>query len=147
MSQEALIRSSENGERYKLQDLLVSLSSTHAGMTMTQLAWMAAGGTVDADGYCQPADAFRMTLEFFNAKRRGCEIARNQEEEDGRRPNAKLVYGKALGNPYEFGGAGVYPIGGVRAVVGTVHVVAPVCESVAPLRSGMPDDLRAYFDE
>lgn len=137
MSAKALNKQSATGERYDLQARLVELSTVNSGYTMTQLAWLAAGGEVDADGFCQPADAFAMTLEFFNAKRRGCEIARNAEEEEGRRPNARLIYGKALRNPYEFGGAGVYPLGTV-----VKRVAAPVVAAPVPRVMGMPDSLR-----
>lgn len=139
MSVQALIKDSASGERYKLQDRLVNLSGQYPGYTMTQLSWIAAGGQVDDNGFCQPAVAFNMALEFFNAKRRGCEIARNaEEEEEGRRPNARLIYGKPLRNPYDFGGAGVYPLGSVQAV----KAVTP--PAVAPARSsGMPDSLRS----
>lgn len=136
MSVQALIKESTSGERYKLQDKLVNLSGQYPGYTMTQLSWIAAGGQVDAAGFCQPAVAFNMALEFFNAKRRGCEIARYAEEEEGRRPNARLIYGNAVRNPYDFGGAGVYPLGGALKQVVTPAVV------VSPQVCGMPDSLR-----
>jgi len=110
VSVNALIRDSSNGERYKLQDRMVNLSAQYPGYTMTQLSWLAAGGDVDVNGFCQPASAFNLALAFFNAKRRGSEIARDAGDDSGRRPNAKLLYGKALRNPYDFGGGGVYPI-------------------------------------
>ena len=144
MGSEALISQSTTKSRYDLQDLLVSLSSQHEGYTMTQLAWLAVGGTVDASGYCQPADAFAMTLAFFNAKRRGCEIARNQEEPTGRRPNAKLVYGKAVRNPYEFGGAGVYPINPAKV---RVKAAKPVGEAEPkPSPASLPKSFSALLD-
>ena len=133
----ALIKQSATKERYALQDRCVDLAGQYAGYTATQLAWIAAGGSVDAQGFCQPASAFNMALAFFNAKRRICEIAKDPDDDSGRRPNAKLLYGKALCNPYEFGGAGVYPIGervdpapNVRAepVSAPVATVAPVAE-------------------
>ena len=85
----------------------------------------------------QPEAFPNAPLEFFNAKRRGCEIARNVEEEDGRRPNARLLYGKAVLNPYDFGGAGVYPLGGAPR-----RIAAPTLVAVAPCVCGMPDALR-----
>jgi hypothetical protein len=149
VSAKALNKQSATGERYDLQARLVELSTVNSGYTMTQLAWLAAGGEVDADGFCQPAAAFAMTLEFFNAKRRGCEIARNVEEEEGRRPNARLVYGKALRNPYDFGGAGVYPLKVPAPVPAPVPVPVPVPAPVpAPVvaRAAMPAELLAFLD-
>ena len=137
MSVQALIKDSASGKRYKAQDLMVDMAAQYPGYTMTQLSWIAMGGQVDAEGFCQPAEEFRRALAFFNFKRRGCETARHVEEEEGRRPNARLLYGKALRNPYDFDGAGVYPLGAVVKRVVAPAVVAPVARTC-----GMPDSLR-----
>lgn len=121
---------------------MVNLAVQYPGYTVTQLSWILAGGQVDAQGYCQPAAAFAMALEFFNAKRRGCEIARAVDE-DTRRPNARLLYGRALNNPYEFGGHGVYPLGGGVAVPVSITAPAP---QVEVKRADMPAELMALLD-
>lgn len=107
MSKAGLINQAR-GDRYDVQERLVSLSRQYPGYTMTQLSWILAGGTIDEKGYCQPAEAFNQMLTFFNAKRRGSEIACNAGQVEDK-PRAKLTYGKALRNPYDFGGMGVYP--------------------------------------
>ena len=150
MSANALNKQSKTGERYDLQAHLVALAAQYPGYTGTQLSWLAAGGEVDAQGFCVPAAAFRQSLAFFNAKRRVSEIARDPDAADGRRPNAKLQYGKARLNPYDFGGNGVYPLGwGVNGVpVKQLATTNPAEVRSTPPRSstGMPAELQAMVD-
>lgn len=144
MSAKALNKQSQTGERYDLQSELVTLAGQYPGYTGTQLSWLAAGGEVDAQGFCVPAAAFRQSLAFFNAKRRVSEIARDPAAQDGRRPNAKLQYGKAARNPYDFGGFGVYPVGWAADGVPVRQVAI---SSPSPrLSAGMPADLQAMVD-
>lgn len=110
------------GKSIKLQDQLVKLAVVNQGFTINQLAWIAAGFEVDENGYCQPAGLYQQVQDYFNGKRRGCEIS-YKETELSKHPRARLVYCKAKNNPYtEAGGYGVRPIGRTQASNTADHV-------------------------
>lgn len=124
-----------------LQERLIRLSTKHQGYTMTQLAWLAVGGTVDANGFCLPAEAFAQAQQFETVRRRGREAVLDSRKPANRQGKARLVYGRAVCNPYESGGQGVYPLG-ARAVR-----VAAVGKEVAPkVACPVPDFIRALSD-
>ena len=108
--QGGLHKQRRGGKSIKLQDQLVKLAAANQGYTVNQLAWIAAGFKVDENGYCQPAGLYQQVQDYFNGKRRGCEISFKATELK-RHPRARLVYCKAKNNPYtEAGGYGVRPI-------------------------------------
>lgn len=128
MSNQALIKQRTGGKSLQDLDLLEAVVHEHPGYTMTQASWVAAGGTVDGNGYCQPAELFNQCLRFFNFKRRGSEAA-FMPAVLGDHPKARFKYGKATCNPYDFGGAGVYPLRPVAAAVSrAVERDAPAAE-------------------
>lgn len=117
-----LIRQAASGERRSLQDQAVQVVAGRKGLTATQVAWLQVGGSVDDAGYCQPKGEFNRMLTFFNAKRRISEIAKKPEDKkEG--DKCKLVYGKAVGNPYDFGGQGLYLLGASQVSTTLAEVV------------------------
>ena len=113
----------------ELQDEMVRLASKFPGYTINQLAWIAAGFHVDSKGLCQPCDKYLQIQKYFNAKRRGAEIAFHADSLSDH-PRARLVYVKAVKNPYtESGGSGVRVIAG-RSVSADAYQSARGGESV-----------------
>lgn len=134
----------------KVEQLLAS----HKGLTATQLSWMAAGGSLDEQGFCQPAALFSQCLDFFNIKRRISERA-YEIDKLGDHPRALFRYGRAVKNPYDFGGQGIYPKGDMQSLSyerprGGAYVKPVAVEPVAPAckadASAMVADMKALLD-
>ncbi len=160
MENSALHNQRRGNKSGKLQAVIIDLAAKHAGYTIDQLSWIAAGFSVDEQGFCQPAELYSQVQRYFNGKRRGSEVAKSQAEitalVNGDDPAAnaklsktKLVYIPATRNPYtEAAGKGVrlYRAGGASMVDHGLDAlpVAPAGERVAvgprPVPSIVPDE-------
>lgn len=128
------------GKSIELQDGLVKLAARLPGYTLDQLSWIAAGFHVDENGICQPSDKYNQIQKYFNCKRRGAEIAFSADELSDH-PRARLVYVKAVNNPYtESGGRGVMVIGGAPRVQAVPVSTEPVVEGVVALAQEVPKE-------
>ena len=125
----------------KQQDIAVGIVQKKPGLTATQVSWLAAGYQLDDKGNCIPADEFKRVNEFFNYKRRICEMSFKSEFVSDH-PRARLVYGKALSNPNtESGGHGLYAIKGQVSPASMVEAKPPT--PVQPVSQPEPKEAPA----
>ena len=124
-----LINQRRGRKSIEIQDEVVKLAAKYPGYTINQLSWIAAGFHVDAKGICQPSDKYQQIQKYFNAKRRGAEIAFKSDDLTNH-PKAQLVYVKAVNNPYtDAGGLGVRVIDGSSPLSFSSSKPAPVAET------------------